>query len=150
MKVKTKYIAIFLCLAGLAMAQGYTEWQQGALEGLKYGFKMGQAFANANNGINITGFNAEVDIYNAWVRQNFGENPNLLMTKINAPADLSKPVLVSNTTSGSGIVHEIDGGVGAGPAYTTNDMNLLPAGTINRLETYPDGTPIGGEYLGGI
>jgi hypothetical protein len=150
MKFKTGYIAVFLCLAGLAMAQGYTEWQQGALEGLNYGFKMGQAYANAANGVNITGFNAEVDIYNAWVRQNFGENPNLLMTKMNTPADLSKPVLVANTTSGSGIVHEIDGGVGDGPTYTTNDMNLLPGTTATKLGTYQDGTPIGGEYLGGV
>jgi hypothetical protein len=138
-----KYIVILLCLAGLAMAQGYTEWQQGALEGLKYGFKMGQAYENALDGVNVTGFNAEVDIYNAWVRQNFGENPNLLMSKIDTPADLSKPVLVANTTAGSGIVHEIDGGVGTGPTYTTNDMNLLPESAIKSLEN-------GGEYLGGI
>ena len=58
-----KYIAIILCLIGLAVAAGYTDWQQGAADGLRYGFKMGQAYQNALNGINVTGFNAEVDRY---------------------------------------------------------------------------------------
>jgi len=50
-----KYIAIFLCLVGVVMAQGYTDWQQGATEGLKLGFKMGQAYEQAQKGINIEG-----------------------------------------------------------------------------------------------
>ena len=77
-----KYIAIFLCLVGLVVAQGYTEWQQGATEGLKIGFEMGQAYEKAQNGVDISGFNAMVDTYNAWVREHFGGDPNLLMEKI--------------------------------------------------------------------
>jgi hypothetical protein len=82
-----KYIAIFLCLVSLVMAQGYTEWQQGATEGLKIGFKLGQAYEQAQKGINVIGFNAQVDAYNAWVREHFGEDPMLLMQKLNPPTE---------------------------------------------------------------
>ena len=50
-----KYIAIILCLVALAAAVEYNDWQQGAADGLRYGFKMGQAYQNALNGVNITG-----------------------------------------------------------------------------------------------
>ncbi len=80
-----KYIMISLCVVSLALAQGYSDWQQGALEGLSIGFKIGQAYERAQNGINLSGFNAQVDIYNAWVREHFGENPDMLMQKINEP-----------------------------------------------------------------
>ncbi|MDD1752077.1 MAG: hypothetical protein LUQ38_03175, partial [Methanotrichaceae archaeon] len=49
---------------------GNTPWQEGAIEGLKIGFHMGQMYALANQGQNISGFNAEVDNYNAWVQKN--------------------------------------------------------------------------------
>jgi len=94
--MKMKYIAVFLCLVGLVLAQGYSDWQQGAAEGLKMGFKMGQAFEQAQNGINVTGFNAQVDVYNAWVREHFGEDPCCSCRRLNAPIDLTKPVLVAN------------------------------------------------------
>jgi hypothetical protein len=126
-----KYIAIILCLVALAAAAEYNDWQQGAADGLRYGFKMGQAYQNALNGVNITGFNAEVDIYNSWVRANFGEDPYLLMSKMNTPGiDLTKPVLIANNTTGGGMVHAIDGSTAAGPSYTTNDLNLLPESAI--------------------
>lgn len=140
-----KYIAIFLCLVGLVVAQGYTDWQQGAAEGLKYGFRMGQAYQEAQSGINVTGFNAQVDIYNAWVREHFGEDLNLLMKKLDAPLDLTKPILIANNTTQGGIVHAIDGSTAPGASYTTNDMNLLP-GDFN-LGKYPDGSSMGGQYL---
>ncbi|MBN1235410.1 MAG: hypothetical protein JW999_05085 [Methanotrichaceae archaeon] len=143
--MKMKYIAIFLCLVGLVLAQGYNDWQQGAAEGLKVGFKMGQAFEQqAQNVISVASFNAQVDEYNAWVREKFGEDPNLLMSKLNAPVDLSKPVLIANNTTQGGIIHAIDGMNKANEGtYTTNDMNLLPASAIANLEE-------GGEYLGGV
>jgi hypothetical protein len=152
-----KLIAIFLCLVGLSMAAGYTDWQQGAAEGLSYGFKMGQAYEKALNGINVTGFNAQVDVYNAWVREYFGENPMLLMQKLNAPVDLSKPVLIANNTTQGGVVHAIDGSTKAGGSkYTTNDINLMPNGAINTYQTETDfdkktGQRITGDgYLGGV
>lgn len=141
-----KYIAIFLCLVGLVVAQGYTDWQQGAAEGLKYGFRMGQAYQEAQSGINVTGFNAQVDIYNAWVREHFGEDLNLLMKKLDAPLDLTKPILIANNTTQSGIVHAIDGSTAPGASYTTNDMNLLPASVTNSSTFKKDG----GQWLGGV
>jgi len=128
------------------MAAGYNDWQQGAAEALKIGFKMGQAYEQAQNGINITGFNAQVDSYNAWVRKNFGEDPMLLMQKRDAPIDLSKPVLIANNTTGGGIVHAIDASNKYGAKYTTNDMNLLPERVINTSTFKKEG----GDYLGGV
>ncbi|MCX6674067.1 MAG: hypothetical protein NTY37_09855 [Methanothrix sp.] len=152
-----KYIAIFLCLVGLGLAAGYTDWQQGAAEGLNIGFKMGQAYEQAQKGINVTGFNAQVDGYNAWVREHFGEDPMLLMQKLDAPVDLSKPILIANNTTQGGIVHAIDGMNKAnGPSYTTNDGNLLPESALDQLmgakgtgneKTYA--TPDKVDYLGG-
>ena len=147
--MKMKHIAVFLCLVGLVLAQGYTDWQQGAAEGLKVGFKMGQAYANS--GTDVTGFNAQVDIYNAWVREHFGEDPMLLMQKLNAPVDLSKPVLIANNTTQGGIVHAIDGSNKAtGPSYKTNDMNLLPESARDAAAKETDPLKQGGEYLGGV
>jgi hypothetical protein len=154
--MKTKYIAVFLCLVGLVLAQGYTDWQQGAAEGLKIGFKIGQAFEQAQNGINVTGFNAQVDVYNAWVREHFGEDPMLLMQKLNAPVDLTKPVLIANNTTQGGIVHAIDGSTAPGASYTTNDINSLPDSAIaqyheqERANKAAGIAPQGDGYLSGV
>jgi len=145
-----KYIAIILCLAGLAAAVGYNDWQQGAADGLRYGFKMGQAYQNALNGVNITGFNAEVDRYNAWIQANFGDDPYLLMSKMSAPGiDLTKPVLIANNTTGGGMVHAIDGSnIASGPSYTTNDVNLLPKSVdLSRTTNVNPLIPKGQQYL---
>ncbi len=145
MKSKMVIISIFLCLAGLAVAAEYNDWQNGAAEGFKKGFEMGQAYQLALDGKDINGFNAKVDEYNAWVRANFGEDLNMLMDKMDAPVDLSKPVITNNTTSSKGIVHEIDGGTGE-KAVTTNDMNLLSDAALKKLQDEGKG----GEFLGGI
>ena len=144
-----KYIAIILCLIGLAVAAGYNDWQQGAADGLKYGFKMGQAYQNALNGINVTGFNAEVDRYNAWIMQNFGEDPYLMMSKMpTGGIDLTKPVLIANNTTAGGIPHKIDGmSEMGGPSYTTNDVNLLPKNLDLRNAKNADPTLSGSQYL---
>jgi hypothetical protein len=146
-----KYIAIFLCIVGLTMAVGYTDWQQGAAEGLKIGFKMGQAYEQALKGINVSGFNTQVDVYNTWIREHFGEDPMLLMQKLNAPVDLSKPILIANnTTTKGGIVHEIDGNNKVGGAsYTTNDINLLPDSAIKSYQNSEAGKIAGDGYLSG-
>ena len=158
MKNKMVYISILLCLAGLAVAAEYTDWQKGAMEGLKKGFEMGQAYQLALDGKDIDGFNAKVDQYNAWVRANFGEDPAMLMNKMDAPIDLSKPVLITNQTVPSkGIVHKIDGS--SGKKVSTNDMNMLSDADINRLyKESESGREVGeylsgravGEYLGGV
>ena len=148
MKNKMVYISILLCLAGLAVAAEYTDWQIGAMEGLKRGFEMGQAYQLALDGKDINGFNAKVDLYNAWVRANFGEDPAMLMNKMDAPIDLSKPVLITNQTVPSkGIVHKIDGS--SGKKVSTNDMNMLSDADINRLYKESESGREVGEYLSG-
>ncbi|MGB3919556.1 hypothetical protein [Methanothrix sp.] len=148
MKNKMVYISILLCLAGLAVAAEYTDWQKGAMEGLKKGFEMGQAYQLALDGKDIDGFNAKVDQYNAWVRANFGEDPAMLMNKMDAPIDLSKPVLITNQTVPSkGIVHKIDGS--SGKKVSTNDMNMLSDADINRLYKESESGREVGEYLSG-
>ena len=144
-----KYIVIILCLISLAAAAEYNDWQRGAADGLMYGFKMGQAYQNALNGVNVTGFNAEVDRYNDWIRQNFGEDPTLMMSKMpTGGIDLTKPVLIANNTTAGGIPHKIDGMSEInGPSYTTNDVNLLPKNVDLRNAKNADPTLSGSQYL---
>jgi len=77
------------------------------IAGLKIGFHMGQMYTQAQQGYNISGFNVEVDNYNAWVRKNFGNNPNLMMPKIQEPG-YGMPGYVPQTTAIKPI-HGIDG-----------------------------------------
>jgi len=145
MKSKMVYISVFLCLAGLAVAAEYTDFQKGALEGLNWGLKMGQAYQLALDGKDVAGFNKKVDEYNAWVRANFGENNTLLMKKMDEKAELPKglqnPVLLNDeTTATGGIVHKLDGSWGK---YSTSDMNTLSDQITNHPKTWKEG----GEYL---
>jgi hypothetical protein len=159
-KLKMKSIIIgMMLLVGLAAAAGYNDWQQGAIQGLKIGFHMGEMYTQASQGVNITGFNAEVDKYNKWVQQNFGNDQALMMPKMSGPIDLSKPYMAANNTTGGGIVHAIDGSSKmGGPSYTTNDMNLLPASVTEsmykRSQTTDPNSPeyleTQGNYLGGV
>ena len=80
-----KGIIIFslIFLAGLSLASAYTPEQQTTIDGMRLSFQLGVAYQQAQAGQNVAGFNALVDQYNAFIRTNFGEDPNLLMSKIN-------------------------------------------------------------------
>ncbi len=80
-----KGVIIFsiILLAWLSLASAYTPEQQTTLEGMRLSFQLGVAYQQAQMGQNIAGFNTLVDQYNAFIRTNFGEDPNLLMSKIN-------------------------------------------------------------------
>jgi hypothetical protein len=138
-----------ILLVGLAAAAGYNDWQQGAIQGLKIGFHMGEMYTQASQGVNITGFNAEVDKYNKWVQQNFGNDQALMMPKMSGPIDLSKPYIAANNTTGGGIVHAIDGKQ-YGPNYLTNDVNLLPENVRRQVQNSKDPIQKGGQWLGGV
>jgi hypothetical protein len=58
--MKNIIVALVLLVAIAGAAGTYTDWQQGAMQGLKIGFHMGQAYGDAVRGYNVTGFNAEV------------------------------------------------------------------------------------------
>lgn len=85
--MKTLIISLIL-LAGLSLASAYTPEQQTTIDGVRLGFQLGVAYQQAQAGQNVAGFNALVDQYNAWVRQHFGEDANLLMSKMNS-ADIA-------------------------------------------------------------
>ena len=69
-------------LTGGISAAGYTQCQEEVLNGIGYGFFMGKMAAFAIQGINITGYNTEVDRFNAWIQQKYGNDPSLLMQKL--------------------------------------------------------------------
>ena len=131
----------------LPSASGYDATQQAMINGTTLAWKMATAYADQD----IPTFNGLADEWNAWVRQYFGEDANLLMQKMTTPVDLSKPYILTNNTS-SGIVHKIDGmdEMNRG-SYVTNDVNLLPKGvdptTLKAVNPWQQG---GAEYLGGI
>jgi len=81
-----KYVILFsvILLAGLSLASAYTPEQQTAWEGMSLSFQLGRAYQQALMGQNIAGFNALVDQYNAFIRTNFGEDPNMLMPKMDS------------------------------------------------------------------
>lgn len=147
--MKSIIIFFVVCLAGLSLATGYDATQQAMIDGTSLSWKMAIAYDQQDTAT----FDALADQWNAWVRQYFGEDPNLLMQKMTGPVDLQKPYVSANNTT-SGIVHAIDGNAASNKTYTTNDMNLLPAGSAEKMAklvgTYPDGSSIGGQYLGGI
>ena len=144
---------IFIALAAVVFlvfipAYGYDATQQAMINGTTLSWKMATAYAAQD----IPTFNALADQWNAWVRQYFGEDANLLMEKMTAPVDLSKPYILANNTTGGGIVHKIDGmnDMNQG-SYTTNDVNLLPKGVDpTKLKATNPWQQGGAEYLGGI
>jgi len=101
-------------------ALGYDATQQAMINGTTLSWKMATAYAAQD----IPTFNSLADQWNVWVRQYFGEDPNLLMKKMTGPVDLTKPYLLANNSS-RGIVHKIDGMNQMNTSYTTNDVNLL-------------------------
>jgi hypothetical protein len=146
--------SILLALMAVALiafptVQGYDATQQAMISGTNLSWRMATAYAAQD----IPTFNALAEQWNAWVRQYFGEDPNLLMQKMTGPVDFTKPYLLANNTS-SGIVHKIDGmdEMNRG-SYATNDVNMLPKG-VDPSKLIPSDPWIrqygGEEYLGGI
>jgi len=127
-------------------ALGYDATQQAMINGTTLSWKMATAYAAQD----IPTFNSLADQWNVWVRQYFGEDPNLLMKKMTGPVDLTKPFLLANNSS-RGIVHKIDGMNQMNTSYTTNDVNLLPKGVDpTKLKAVNPWQQGGAEYLGGV
>lgn len=151
--MKSIIIFFVVCLAGLSLASGYDATQQAMIDGTTLSWKMATAYAAQD----IPTFNTLAEQWNAWVRQHFGEDANLIMKKMTGPVDLSKPYVAANNTTG-GIVHAIDGNTASNRTYTTNDMNLLPSGVTEKM--YEDSQRLDpksaeylasqGNYLGGV
>jgi len=150
--VKTLNIILLALLLVAPCMAAYTPEQQTTLDGMRLSFQLGVAYQQAQAGQNVAGFNALVDQYNAFVRTNFGEDPNLLATKMaeNSAVNLQKPYVLGVNTTSRGIVHSIDGSNKYGPQYTTNDINLLPDWAIAAYHRSEMGEIMGDEYLGGV
>jgi hypothetical protein len=142
-------------LAAISLAAAYTPEQQVAIDGARLSYQIGQAYERISlQGGDVSGFNALVDQWNAWVAKNFGQDANLLMQHMTGPANLQQPYLSSNNTTANGVVHAIDGGSGKyGPSYVTNDVNLLPDAAIAKYHAQDQaagGAHVGDGYLGGV
>ncbi|MDD1722550.1 MAG: hypothetical protein LUQ15_03575 [Methanothrix sp.] len=141
-------LIVLMAVAYIAFpaALGYDATQQAMINGTTLSWKMATAYAAQD----IPTFNSLADQWNVWVRQYFGEDPNLLMKKMTGPVDLTKPYLLANNSS-SGIVHKIDGMNQMNTSYTTNDVNLLPKGVDpTKLKAVNPWQQGGAEYLGGV
>jgi hypothetical protein len=140
-------LILLMAVAFIALptAFGYDATQQAMINGTTLSWKMATAYAAQD----IPTFNALADQWNAWVRQYFGEDANLLMQKMTGPIDLTKPYILANNSNISGIVHKIDGmNEMNGPTYTTNDLNMLPDSAIAAYRN--SSSNVGDGYLGGI
>jgi hypothetical protein len=94
--MKNIIVISLILLAGLACA--YTPEQQVTLDGMNLSFRLGIAYNKAVQGQNVAGYNELVDEYNAWIRQHFGEDTNLLMSKMNEPPTVPESsAIISNT-----------------------------------------------------
>jgi hypothetical protein len=91
--MKDIIVISLLLLAGLASA--YTPEQQTTLDGMNLSFRLGVAYDRAIQGQNVTEYDALVDEYNAWIRQHFGEDASLLVSKLTEPTTMG-------TTSAAG------------------------------------------------
>jgi hypothetical protein len=93
--MKGIFIISLILLGVLSSASAYTSEQQTILEGMRLSFQIGAAYQKASQGQNVAQFNALVDEYNKFVGANFGEDSDLLMSKINIAAATSlNPVAI--------------------------------------------------------
>ncbi len=96
-------------LAGLSLASAFTPEQNTTLEGMGLAFQLGMAYQEAKEGQNVTGFNALVDQYNAWMMIHFGNETTLLMQKMdNASANLESPYAIGKQVTEDTMVYASD------------------------------------------
>ncbi|MCJ7445553.1 MAG: hypothetical protein MUO26_13705 [Methanotrichaceae archaeon] len=117
---------------------------------MKMGFHMGVMYNQAQQEYNISGYNAEVDIYNAWVQKNFGKDTYLLMQKMPMPGyptpttynkpihaidesfNESRRILESSAVSNEGRIFDMP----AGAYYTWNPYALEGQPIITNNQIY--------------
>ena len=90
-------VIVLILLAGLVSA--YTPEQQTTIDGMNLSYQLCIAYEKASQGQNVTEFNTLVEIYNAWIREHFGEDVNLLMQKMNDTAPLEVSSEISDNRS---------------------------------------------------
>ena len=148
--MKTILILLSL-LAAVSLASAYTpEELTSTKNGVQLSFKLGQAYEKANQGVDVAGFNALVDQWNAWVMGTFGNDADLIKNKMPvpvAPINYQKPYLApGNNTTDSMRGHQMD----SQAEYTTNDVNLMSDQAIAKYYASEQGKREGADFLGGI
>jgi len=88
--MKSVIVISLILLTGLTSA--YTPEQQTILDGMNLSFKLCAAYEKVLQGQNVAEYNAIVDEYNEWIRQHFGEDTNLLKSKLIEPPTGVTPV----------------------------------------------------------
>jgi hypothetical protein len=127
--MKSIIIILVALVAAVSLATAYTPEQQNMIDGTQLSWKMATAYTAQD----AATFNPLVDQWNAWVYKNFGQDPNMIMAKMNAPLDLTKPIAIRNNTT-SGILHKIDGMSQKNSTVRTNDANLLTKAELDANE----------------
>lgn len=116
--IKGIIVIISVLLIGLVYA--YTPEQQTTLDGMNLSYQLGIAFEKASNGQNVTEFNAFVETYNAWIREHFGEDANLFMSKINETAPLAI-IPKTNDTASLAVTSEVNKTAPFAVTFETNE-----------------------------
>lgn len=148
--MKTILILLSL-LAAVSLASAYTpEELTSTKNGVQLSFKLGQAYEKANQGVDVAGFNALVDQWNAWVMGIFGNDADLIKEKMQvpvAPIELGKPYIAAgNNTTDSMRGHQMD----SRAEYTTNDVNLMSDAAIAKYAASEQGRVMGADFLGTV
>ncbi len=100
--MKVIFIVFLMLLAVVSQASEYSSEQQTLIDGLSLSFQLGAAYQKASQGQNVADFNALADQYNSWIRQIFGEDPNLLVPKMNtAGANTLDPLTMPDYMKGN-------------------------------------------------
>jgi hypothetical protein len=106
---------VLIMFAIIIPSAALTDYQQGVLDGLSRGWKMGQNYDQAKTG-DPTAYNQMVPDYNAWIESIFGKNESLMLTTIANKAQ-TQTYAISQTYSP---VHAIDA------TWNQTKQSLLP------------------------
>ncbi len=124
--MKSFSIAVLVLLLATPCIAAYTPEQQTTLDGLRLSFQLGVAYEKASQGQNVAEFNSLVDQYNTWVRQNFGEDANLLVSKMNSAASVTP-------LSSLAYPHNLTGVAQRKPFNSSSDLSTFGKGQVYDL-----------------
>jgi len=133
-------LVILVVVAELSLASAYTAEQQTIADSMRLSFQLGIAYQQAQQGQNVAVFNSLVDQYNTWVRQHFGNDENLLMSKIIATS--GAPITVPSSLA---ISPNLMGVVQKRPFNASSDLSKF--GKQQVLTEIPPGSQ---EYTAAI
>jgi hypothetical protein len=114
-------LIVFFALSLIGSSLALSDYQRGALDGLKWGWNMSHRYDLANAG-DIIPYNQAVSEYNAWIRAIFGMNESLMLQTFAASAE-PQPYSITKTYNP---IHSID-------ASWNQSKSLLPDPDANGM-----------------